>query len=198
MSEKLEMFIRGEKFLQALYEIEREPENDFIDMAVKTVDNLDTQKRQHLAPYVTIKNLKFTPDFQNKELIVEATAKHDGPDHDVKIVFTNCEMSKDVPEDDTNFSPVILGGKTIYIKKIDFNNHGKIRCDCEDFRFRFYKYCDRDRNLAPGKPFPVYISKGMRPSVNPAKVAGMCKHIYGLGFHLKDLGLVQTPPDLKT
>lgn len=54
------------------------------------------------------------------------------------------------------------------------------RCNCPDFQYVYSPYTPID-----GTPFPKYVSKGLRPSPNPGRYPGMCKHLLKLSRVLK-------------
>lgn len=71
-------------------------------------------------------------------------------------------------------------GKPLYFEKIDlFKQPCRVRCGCQDFRFRFAWEDRAVQALYGGVPkgyTPVPGSN--RPPVNPEHIPGFCKHIY--------------------
>lgn len=71
-------------------------------------------------------------------------------------------------------------GKPLYFEKINlFTQPVRVRCGCQDFRFRFAWEDRAVQALYGGVPkgyTPVPGSN--RPPVNPEHIPGFCKHIY--------------------
>lgn len=75
-------------------------------------------------------------------------------------------------------------GNPLYFEKISLTdnlkkNYVRVRCGCQDFRFRF-AWEDRAHKCLYGGVPKSYTRKigSTRPPVNPDHIPGMCKHIF--------------------
>lgn len=100
--------------------------------------------------------------------------------YNVRLQFFNVKMA-DKP---TSSSCVKIQdkytGKPLYFEKINlFKQPVRVRCGCQDFRFRF-AWEDRDVQALWGGPPKRYTRKpgSTRPPVNPEHFPGICKHIH--------------------
>lgn len=75
-------------------------------------------------------------------------------------------------------------GKPLYFEKISLTdskrkNYVRVRCGCQDFRFRFAWEDRANKCLYGGVPKSYTRKPGStRPPVNPAHIPGMCKHVF--------------------
>jgi hypothetical protein len=70
----------------------------------------------------------------------------------------------------------IKDNKYIFIPEIDFNSTTALmRCGCRDFRFRFMWWLQKQGGLIGGAK--TYITKNLRPPINPNQTMGLCKHL---------------------
>lgn len=67
----------------------------------------------------------------------------------------------------------------------------RLRCQCKDFYFRFGWYNHRDKAIYGNKPAPYVRKTDYWPSVNPEKVAGLCKHIIKSFDAISDAGFIK-------
>ena len=67
------------------------------------------------------------------------------------------------------------------------NNDVLLRCNCNDFKWRFNFYDHIDKSLY-GNKRKKYENLGGAPA-NPMKLPGMCKHIMKTAQALKDAGI---------
>lgn len=68
---------------------------------------------------------------------------------------------------------------TPFFARLSGSSDVKVRCTCEDFRWRFASYNHSDNSLQ-GDPPEAYAKKTDRPSVNPGNTPGVCKHLIKL------------------
>lgn len=73
---------------------------------------------------------------------------------------------------------------TKWVAPIDANQTPcSIYCSCADFQYRWSWYLKKVGSLASGrKPIPYTRKTTTRPSVNPNRSPGCCKHIYQLAL----------------
>jgi hypothetical protein len=77
-----------------------------------------------------------------------------------------------------------------HVERIDpRENDVYVRCECQDFYWRFNWYNADDKSLYGRRRAP-YEPTGTRPPVNPDEVPGFCKHLLKLIKALEQSGLV--------
>lgn len=75
-------------------------------------------------------------------------------------------------------------GKPLYFERISLvdarrKNYVRVRCSCQDFRFRFAWEDRANQCLYGGVPKSYQRVPGStRPPVNPEHIPGICKHIF--------------------
>jgi hypothetical protein len=115
------------------------------------------------------------------------TKKDRNPLYPVVMRFVHKGMSKKRVEGYLHIKTV--KNVNAWIPKINFyNTPVLISCGCNDFRYRF-EYWLFGKGGMPWK-FRPYKSKGLRPPVNPKKTTGLCKHVNGMAFMLRDAGIL--------
>lgn len=127
---------------------------------------------------------KPTPLKRNKDGSLPKGARK--PSHyDVYLEYQQvafAEEGDEIPSNNTWATIEYKGEKFFFEKPRIDKNPIRVKCSCDDFRFRFEKECwetgilyggtyRRYHRITPPPP------EG-RPYANPLKVPGMCKHIY--------------------
>jgi len=154
---------------------------DLYDSAVRAFPN--TTLRQHATHPIVIKNLHWTPFKNMRTLFVRGLAQNEGKEYKPIILFKGVDYKEDGVELIANdgkkyeFSPINLSETEVVL-----------RCNCNDFKWRFSFYNHLDKSLYGRKP-KKYESKGLRPSANPMELPGMCKHCMKLAEVLRQSGI---------
>ena len=130
-----------------------------------------TTMRQHATGPIKIDELRITPFLGMNTLLVRCNATNENRIYQPLILFRKVNFQGNgasiIASDDNqkyNFTP--LSEKT----------DTRVRCQCGDFHWRF-NYCDWTEKTLYGNKRSRYISKNLRPSVNPTESIGICKHI---------------------
>lgn len=179
--------IRGARILHQLNE---DSTTDDLEQNI-TIAFPNTTKRQNATSDVTILTTAYIPYIGTKFLHVKSTSSSkNGHMHKqalqfMKVIFEN----EDTPD---NITLQAATGEDFHCQPIDLNSHNvKVRCDCLDMYYRFSHNNFGDNSLV-GKPPPPYQRKTTnRPSVNPTRVPGVCKHVLRLIEQLQGIGLVR-------
>lgn len=104
--------------------------------------------------------------------------------YNVWLQFYNVQYS-DHPLSSTSIKIVDKStNKPLYFERISLvdvskKNYVRVRCSCQDFRFRFAWEDRAVKALYGGVPKSYQRKPGStRPPVNPDHIPGMCKHIF--------------------
>ena len=149
--------------------------------------------RENDSNRVQVKDVEYIPMVQEGILQVRANTYSEpgvGPYQSVIVLngvqFVNEDEYNQANETGENiFNMTSSGGTDFYIQyepaaTVDV----RVRCTCEDFRWRFAAYNYSDGSLQ-GDPPDTYVKKTDRPSVNPADTPGVCKHLIKLKKELE-------------
>ena len=180
------MLLRGARIVQQLEE-------------ASTVSGLEqnistafpnTTKRQHATGEVAVQNIQYIPYIGTKMLHVKSSTNSNGHQYQQVIQFNNVVFEGGDTEENATFTA--SDGVETHVQPLDLNAlNVKVRCNCLDMYYRMAPYNAQDKSLV-GKAPPPYIRKTVtRPSVNPMKVPGICKHLLKLVDELKKNGLVK-------
>lgn len=139
---------------------------------------------------VQVKDIQYIP--LAEQGIVEIRAKtFSGPNSNEYQTILVIEGVEYIDEGEFENSPsntvfeiVSDSGNSFYIKNNQAGKDVKVRCTCEDFRWRFSPYNYSDQSLY-GEPPEAYAKKTDRPSVNPSNTPGVCKHLIKLKKELE-------------
>jgi|FreactcultureFD7_1027221.scaffolds.fasta_scaffold03442_9 hypothetical protein len=137
-----------------------------------------TTKRQHAIDLIDITELNWTPYLGMKTLFVKGVAHSQESNKDYDTVF----LIKNVNYNPTNIlkNNVVeitsKDGQKIYVEKFDEKNDVLVRCNCQDFlwRWNYTDYKDKSLNGRVRKKYEAIINPG---SSNPLEMPGMCKHL---------------------
>lgn len=140
---------------------------------------------------VQIKNIEYIPLVEQGMLQVRANTYSEpgSKPYQSIIVLSNLEYINEETFNELNdtgenvFNFVSSGGANLYIKYENASDV-KVRCTCEDFRWRFAAYNYSDNSLQ-GDPPDAYVKKTNRPPVNPNNTPGVCKHLIKLKEELE-------------
>jgi hypothetical protein len=184
-------FIRGARLLQWAEEDETLEEVTLSDLERDTVSGFpNTTKRQHATDPVQITQMKLVPARPTGDLICDATAKSGPKTYDPKILFLDTTFEDE--DTRTNVTFTAVDGDAYNIQPISLTRSNcKVTCNCLDFHYRFNN-TNADKSALYGRPNPPYQPKpdSNRPSVNPNKVGGLCKHLISTIQALRQSGLV--------
>jgi len=141
---------------------------------------------------VQVKDVQYIPLVEQGMMQVKART-FSGPDANEYQSIISIDDVEYINEEEFNnmqgtsevvFELISSGGTPFYVKDNRTNNDVKVRCTCEDFRWRFAKYNYNDQSLQ-GDPPEAYAKKTDRPSVNPHNTPGVCKHLIKLKKELE-------------
>ena len=137
----------------------------------------------------TLDGVKYIAYEDNQQLLISATTKSKkGNDYQTQIMFEGVEYHQEDEQGLATFMGAEGSDHTIS-KLNDSATHVKVACGCMDFYYRFAQYNFDNGTLLGDKPPPYAKKPGSnRPSVNPTREPGMCKHLFGLMDHLKQQG----------
>lgn len=148
--------------------------------AIKAFPN--TTKRQHVVQPLVVENLRWTPFLGMKTLFIKGHIRNEDRHYDAIILFKNIDYNK------KEIKITASDGLIYNFGKLSLeNNDVLLRCNCNDFKWRFNFYDHIDKSLY-GNKRKKYENLGGAPA-NPMKLPGMCKHIMKTAQALKDAGL---------
>jgi hypothetical protein len=147
--------------------------------------------REQDSQRVQVKNVEYIPMAEQGMLEIKANTYSEAGStkpYQTIIVIDNLDY---IPEEEYNEAQntgenvfeLSSNGTSFYIR-YSAKPDVKVRCTCEDFRWRFSPYNYSDNSLY-GEPPGSYVKKTDRPPVNPAKTPGACKHIIKLKNELE-------------
>jgi len=157
--------------------------NVLLERQFKSLEYLTKQHfgntRDTASNRVQLSDIKYIPSIEQGWIEVRSNSTTGGKQYHTILRFNEIEFV-DPDEEEANEYPSFVGedGKTYFIKprrSVDV----MVKCDCDDFRWRFATFNFADGSLA-GDPPPPYVKKTKRPPVNPSQVPGICKHIFKL------------------
>lgn len=147
--------------------------------------------RQHAVNSIQIQKVEFIPARLSNTLQVKITVSSEGHTYQSSLMFS--EVIYDDADQADNVTFKASDNKEYHIIPIELaKNNVKVHCQCLDFYYRFARYNSKDGSLL-GKPPPPYQRKlgSTRPSVNPQKVPGVCKHLIKAIITLKNIQVVR-------
>ncbi len=128
-----------------------------------------TTKRQHATQPIIIESINWTPFIGMKTLFVKCEARNEDRNYNPIILFKNVDYNKN------EIKITGIDGKTYQLGRLSLENSQVVlRCNCEDFKWRFNYYNHLDKSLY-GTKRSKYEGKGA--PANPMEMAGMCKHL---------------------
>ena len=158
-------------------------ESNFQDLLNNIVKFFPTTKRQYATGPIQIDNIKIIPFIGMKTLFVSSDSINENKQYKTIMVF------KKVNYKENGIKVKSYDGNYFYLEQI-VNNEVLLRCNCNDFFYRFHHWNHIDESLF-GKDRKKYIKKGNGVSVNPLKLPGICKHIIKLNDVLSNYGILK-------
>lgn len=144
-----------------------------------------TTRRQHAVDPIKISEVKWIPYLGTKTLLVRAIAESGNSVYNPIVMFT------DVKYGSGDVSLAVDDNKNYILEQLSMSeNDVKIRCNCEDFYWR-WNYWDHLDNSLYGRKRSPYEAKTNRGPVNPTESEGMCKHLMKLMKVLNQSGLMK-------
>jgi hypothetical protein len=141
----------------------------------------NTTKRQHATGPVQIEELRWTPFLGVKTLFVRGEAVNEDRRYHPVILFKKVDYEK------KGARVVASDGLPYTFGKLSTeNNQVLLRCNCQDFHWRFNYYNWEDRSLYSAVRKP-YESLDLGPPANPSELPGMCKHLMKMVEVLKEM-----------
>jgi len=186
MEKKLHV-IRGQRILN---QIEQLDEATYAELERNTMNFAPpSEKRQWVVNPVQINKMEIIPARESQNLTARADVTSDGTKYQTTLVFDGV-IYEDADQAD-NVSFVGTNGDEYHVQPINLTqNNVKVNCNCLDFYWRFATW-NHQKGSLNGHPPPPYQKRTGRPSVNPGKVPGVCKHLMKTVISLRDAGLVQ-------
>lgn len=143
--------------------------NDLYDKAVAAFPK--TTMRQHATHPILIEKIDWTPFLGMNTLFVKGQARNEDRHYTPMILFKG--MNYGTGEVNLTASD---GQKVSFDKISAESTDALVRCNCDDFKWRFNYYNHLDKSLY-GRKRAKYEAKFNPDSANPQKSSGMCKHI---------------------
>lgn len=154
--------------------------NDLFTSAIRAFPN--TTKRQYAVQPIVIETIRWTPFVGMKTLFVKGHARNEDRHYDTIILF------KDVDYTNEQVKIKASDGKIYRFAKLSMENTDVlVRCNCQDFKWRFNYYDHLDRSLYGPKRSKYEGISGI--PANPKKLPGMCKHLMATTKVLNDAGI---------
>lgn len=154
--------------------------DDLFTSAIRAFPN--TTKRQYAVQPIVIETIRWTPFVGMKTLFVKGHARNEDRHYDTIILF------KDVDYTNEQVKIKASDGKIYRFAKLSMENTDVlVRCNCQDFKWRFNYYDHLDRSLYGPKRSKYEGISGI--PANPKKLPGMCKHLMATTKVLNDAGI---------
>lgn len=148
-----------------------------------------TKRRQFATDPIQIPQITITPYTQSNAILFEAVVNNEGRQYNPEIYFEGVQFENEDTEHNVTFTAT--DGNRYHIQPLQFaKDNARVRCTCLDFFYRF-AHTNASGDSLYGNPPPHYQRKTTnRPSVNPMKVKGMCKHLIKLTHELEEDSLL--------
>lgn len=149
-----------------------------------------TTKRQHSIHEITVRNLSITPYVGVKTLFIKGMARNDlkGTEYSPMILFKNVRYNN---SKNHNFAELFASdGRKYFFERLKTDQDVVLRCNCQDFYWRFNFTDHIDRSLY-GRVRRKYEASFLPGSANPSKLPGMCKHLIQLVRSLDNYGILE-------
>ena len=157
--------------------------NDLFKSAVEAFP--DTSKRQHAIDPLIIKKLYWTPYLGMKTLFVKGLIESENKEYNPMILFKKVKYT----ENKGGVEIVTSEEKSYFFEPLSTDKDVVLRCNCNDFKWRFSYYNHLDKSLY-GRKSAKYESKGIDPSANPNEAPGMCKHLMKMVKVIKNMDIL--------
>ena len=159
--------------------------DELFDSAVAAFPN--TKKRQHATDTIQISEMKFTPFVGVKTLFMKCRATNESRQYNPMILFKGVVYRDGKGK---GVIPLKISESEIrYVEQLSRDDSEVlVRCDCNDFKWRFNYYDYLDRSLYGNKRKKYEGTGG--PPANPQEKEGLCKHLMKMMYSLQESGLV--------
>jgi hypothetical protein len=145
----------------------------------------NTTKRQHVVNEIQITQINPTPYIGVNTLYIKAEALNTNENTKYHPVILFKGLKYHNTKEEENLVNLIINNKNYFFEKLSLENSDVLlRCNCNDFFFRFHHYDHEDKSLY-GPNRKQYYGKGLWEA-NPTKSPGMCKHLMALIDELKN------------
>lgn len=147
----------------------------------------NTRMRQHATGPIKVSGVMWTPFVGLKTILVRAMATNEDRQYNPIVLFKNVAYENDPTAETVTLK--VSKNESRHLKPLKTDeNQILVRCNCEDFKWRFRHFNHEDRSLY-GRDGAPYESKG-GPPANPMEMAGCCKHLMKMIEVLKKTGLI--------
>jgi hypothetical protein len=149
-----------------------------------------TRKRQYAIDEIKIAYISATPFQGVRTLFIKGLAKNEQNETEYRpmILFKNVIYHNSKNE---NWAEMIASnGQKFFFEKLNLKKEVVLRCECNDFKWRFNFEDHRDRSLY-GRVRKKYEAKINPGSSNPLEMPGMCKHLIKLVNSLHHNGILE-------
>jgi hypothetical protein len=146
----------------------------------------NTKKRQFATQPIEISNLYLSPYKGMKTLFMRSLAQNEGREYSPMILFKNVQY------DSKSSKSLKLKTETgsISIDQLSRDQDVVLRCNCNDFKWRF-NYTDHLDKSLYGRKARKYEAEFNPGSSNPKKMPGMCKHLIKMVEVLSNSGIIR-------
>lgn len=149
-----------------------------------------TTKRQNAIDEIDIMSVLATPYRGVRTLLLRGHARNDTNGREYSPIM----LFKGVRYRDSMTPGVIeiasRDGRRHMLERLGPGNDVLVRCDCQDFYWRF-NYEDRRNGVLWGRPRRKYEASFNPGSSNPLELPGMCKHLIKMARSLGDTGIME-------
>lgn len=167
-------------------------ESSLLDLYQSTVAAFpNTRKRQHSVNTIRVQEVNFTPFLGMRTLFVRGSVSNEENGHAYTpiILFKNVVYHPQKDQDEW-IELVASDGRNYVLEMLERNvNDILVRCNCQDFYWRFNYFDHEDHSLygRKRKKYEAAISPG---SANPNRMPGMCKHLIKLSAAIREAGIL--------
>ena len=164
-------------------------ESSLFDLYVSAVEAFPhTTRRQHATQPIEIQQLSITPFLGVKTLFLKAAAINEGREYRPMILFKGVVYGSDSTGGKIQITT--SDGSHRWVQRPSLAENGVVlRCNCDDFYWRFNYFDHLDKSLYGRKraPYQARLNPG---SANPMELPGMCKHLMKFAEVLNDTGFI--------
>ena len=150
-----------------------------------------TTKRQYAIDEIKIIDMSWLPYKGVRTLFVKGLAKNEenGKEYKPIILFKNVRYKDS--NDRNNLAEIdATDGRKYFFEKLSDQNDVVLRCNCNDFHWR-WNYTDKLDKSLYGSVRKKYEAKEKPGSSNPLELPGMCKHLIKLAKSLNDANILE-------
>jgi hypothetical protein len=164
-------------------------ETSISDLYKNTVEAFPkTTKRQFSTHTVVVERVDWVPFLGLRTLFIKSLIKNEGKKYDCLMLFKNIVYKEE--EGKKSVKIKMSTGKEYFVEQIDSEkNDVLVRCNCQDFYWRFVHYNKEDKSLY-GRDRRKYEALTRPNTANPMEMAGMCKHLIKMAKIIKETNLL--------